>query len=166
MFGRRISFVTIATFGLGAFVALAVGVTLYMGNVVGVRSTQALISERAESLLNSLERRIDSRLKPVSDQAEWIAHLFSEGRVDLADLDRLDGVMFGALGTTPQVRNFAIVTPDGKARRWMRTEREAIAEDWSDRRNIMATLQVAREHSEPHWLPPTRELTTRRAALI
>ena len=166
MFSRRISFVTIATFGLGAFVALAVGVTLYMGSVAGVRSTQALIAERSESLLNSLERRIDSRLKPVSDQAEWIAHLFAEGRASIEDLDRLDGIMFGALGTTPQVRNFSIVTPDGKARRWMRSEREAIAEDLSDRPNIMATLKMARDHSDPHWLPPTRELTTRRAALI
>lgn len=166
MFSRRISFVTIATFGLGAFVALAVGVTLYMGSVAGVRSTQALIAERAEGLLNSLERRIDSRLKPVSDQAEWIAHLFAEGRAGFTDLDRLDGVMFGALGTTPQVRNLTIVTPDGKARRWMRADSAAVAEDWSDRPSILATLKMARDHSEPHWLPPTRELTTRRAALI
>ena len=140
MFARRISFVTIATFGLGAFVAIAVGVTLYMSSVAGVRSTQDLISERAEGLLNTLERRIDSRLKPVSDQAEWIAHLFAEARASVEDLDRLAGVMFGALGTTPQVRNLTIVTPDGKARRWMRSEREAIAENWSDRPSIMATL--------------------------
>ena len=166
MFSRRISFVTIATFGLGAFVALAIGVTLYMSSIAGVRSTQDLIAERAESLLNSLERRIDSRLKPVSDQAEWIAHLFAEGRAGFEDLDRLDGIMFGALGTTPQVRNFTIVTAGGEARRWMRDAREAIAEDWSDRPNILATLQMARDHSEPHWLPPTREMTTRRAALI
>lgn len=166
MFSRRVSFVTIATFGLGAFVALAIGVTLYMSSIAGVRSTQDLISERAESLLNTLERRIDSRLKPVSDQAEWIAHLFAERRAGFEDLDRLDGIMFGALGTTPQVRNFTIVTADGKARRWMRAEREAIAEDWSDRPNIMATLQMARDHDVAHWLPPTREMTTRRAALI
>jgi len=166
MFLRRISFVTIATFGLGAFVAIAVGVTLYMSSIAGVRSAQDLISERAEGLLNTLERRIDSRLKPVSDQAEWIAHLFAEGRASVGDLERLDGIMLGALGTTPQVRNLTIITPDGKARRWMPSEREAVAENWSDRPNIMATLKMARDHNEAHWLPPTRELTTRRAALI
>ena len=166
MFSRRISFVTIATFGLGAFVALAVGVTLYMGSIAGVRSTQALISERAEELLNNLERRIDSRLKPVSDQAEWIAHLVAEGRVRLDDVKWLDGVMFGALGTTPQVRNLTIVFPDGKVRRWMRNERAAVVEDWSARENILALLEHGREQSEPQWLPPMRAMTTRQAVIV
>ena len=37
MFSRRISFVTIATFGLGAFVAAAIGVTLYMSSIAATK---------------------------------------------------------------------------------------------------------------------------------
>jgi class 3 adenylate cyclase len=163
---RRISFVSIATFGLGAFVALAMGVTLYVSGAAGVRTTQSLVSERAEALLNALERRIDSRLKPVSDQAEWIAHLIAEGRVDIDKIERLDGIMFGALGTTPQVRSLTIITPDAKARRWLRAEREPVAEDWSDRPNILARLQHGREQKDGEWLPPLQSLTSRQAVLI
>jgi adenylate cyclase len=163
---RRVSFVTIATFGLGTFVALAIGVTLYMSSIAGVRSTQALISERAEELLNNLERRIDSRLKPVIDQAEWIAHLIAEGRVSVDDIERLDGIMFGALGTTPQVRNLAIVRPNAQARRWVRSEREAVTENWADRPNVVALVQRVRDQSMHEWLPPMRAMTTRQAVLI
>lgn len=166
MFSRRISFVTIATFGLGAFVAIAIGVTLYMSSIAGVRSTQALVSERAEELLNNLERRIDSRLKPVSDQAEWIAHLIAEGRVRIDDVKWLDGVMFGALGTTPQVRNLTIIHPDGKVRRWMRNERAAVVEDWSDRPNILALIERGRDQAVHEWLPPMRAMTSRQAVLV
>jgi adenylate cyclase len=163
---RRVSFVTIATFGLGAFVALAIGVTLYVSSIAGVRSTQSLISERAEELLNNLERRIESRLKPVSDQAEWIARLVQDGRVKVTDIERFDGIMFGALGTTPQVRSLTFIAPDGRVRRWLRNERIAQAEDWSDRPAIVEILKHAHQMTEHQWLPPIRAMTTRQAALL
>jgi class 3 adenylate cyclase len=163
---HQISFATIATFGLGAFVALAIGVTLYMSGIAGVRSTQDLVAERAEVLLNSLERRINSRLKPVDEQAEWIAHLIAEGWVRLDETERLDGIMLGALGSTPQVRNLTIVSPEGKARRWRRSERTAITEDWSDRPNIKELIERGRTQTDQRWLPPLRSMTSRRAVLV
>jgi len=166
MTSHRISFVTIAEFGFGAFVALAIGVTLYMSGIAGVRSTQSLIAERAEVLLNSLDRRIDSRLKPVNEQAEWIAHLIAEGRVSITEVERLDGVMFGALGSTPQVRTLTIVSPEGKARRWLRNERSTVTEDWSNRPNIMELVERGRNQIGQRWLPPLQSMTTRRAVLV
>ena len=112
-FFNGISLVSIATLGLGAFVAVATGVSLYTSGAVGFENTQALLAECADELLNNLERRVDSRLKPVSDQAQWIADALAQGHVDMADLRQLDGFMFGALGATPQVRSIGIVTPDG-----------------------------------------------------
>jgi class 3 adenylate cyclase len=166
MTSHRISFVTIATFGLGTFVALAIGVTLYMSGIAGIRSTQSLIAERAEVLLNSLERRISSRLTPVIDQADWIAQLIAEGRISVDEPERLDGVMFGALGTTPQVRNLTMVSPQGKARRWMRNRRAAVTEDWSDRPNVNALLERGSNQVGDRWLPPLQSMTTRRAVLV
>jgi hypothetical protein len=46
---RRVSFATIAVSGLGAFVAVAVGVTLYVSAAQSWRSTQALIAQQAEA---------------------------------------------------------------------------------------------------------------------
>ena len=61
--GRRVSFATIAVTGLGAFVAAAVGVTLYVSASQGWRSTQALIAQQAEALLDALEARLETRLR-------------------------------------------------------------------------------------------------------
>ena len=54
---RRLSFATVAVTGLGAFVAAAVGVTLYVSAATGWRSTQALIGQQTEALLDALEQR-------------------------------------------------------------------------------------------------------------
>ena len=47
MTGRRISFATIAVTGLATFVALAVGVTLYVSASRGLRSTQSSITQQS-----------------------------------------------------------------------------------------------------------------------
>ncbi|HET7297743.1 MAG TPA: hypothetical protein VFI89_03445, partial [Burkholderiales bacterium] len=65
---KRISFATIAVTGLGAFVAVAVGVTLYVNAATGWRSTQALLGGQTEALLDALEQRLDARLRPVNEQ--------------------------------------------------------------------------------------------------
>ena len=162
---RRISFATIATFGLGIFVALAVGITLYMSGAAGVRSTQALLAEQAEVLLDDIERRIDAKLQPVSDQADWIVRAIAEGRVDLEKVDRLDAFMFGTLGTTPQLRAVAIISPAGSVRRWARGERTAAVDDWSARPNLAALLEDEQTQSGPHWRPPLRSTMMRTAVL-
>src|SRR5687767_13559209 len=106
---RRLSFATVAVTGLGAFVAAAVGVTLYVSAASGLRSTQALIAQQAEALLDALEARLEARLQPVRDQADWIAGALGDGRHDLTRPAELDTFMVGALGATPQVSELALV---------------------------------------------------------
>ncbi len=59
---RRVSFATIAVTGLGGFVAAAIGVTLYVSAAQSWRSTQALVAQQAEALLDALEARLETRL--------------------------------------------------------------------------------------------------------
>jgi adenylate cyclase len=87
-------------------------------------------------------------------------------RVSLADVDRLDGFMFGALGTTPQVRSVGLLTADGKTRRWLRAAKAAIVEDVSERSPARALLERGPSLSGPEWLPPIRSFTNRRAVLV
>ena len=150
---KRISFATVAVTGLGAFVAAAVGVTLYVSAATGWRSTQALIGQQTEALLDALEQRLTARLRPVDEQADWIAEAIDDGRIDLARRDELDSVMFGALGVTPQVSDIGIVDAAGRVQRWRRGERRALREDWSARAEVRDWLAAGREQPGRAWRP-------------
>jgi len=163
---RRISFSTIAVTGLGLFVAVAVGVTLLVSGTTGVRTTQELLAERAESLLDALERRLEARLRPIDAQANWIVQAFAEGRVDLSDPVRLDAFMTGALGATPEVAAIGITDPTGLVRRWTRASTHATVEDWSDRKQIIDWLTAGRAQRESSWRPPLWTPTERSAVLL
>ncbi len=161
-----VRFASIAVFGLGAFVAASVGVTLYVSGVTGLHTTQTLLAGQAEDLLDSLEKVVLAELEPVQAQSQWIASAFGEGRIDPARRDRLDAFMLGALGTTPQVSSLAVVDPGGRARRWDRDERSAIAEDWSARAAVRDWVERGHTLAGPGWRPPIRVQNDQLTALI
>jgi adenylate cyclase len=150
---KRVSFATVAVTGLGAFVAVAVGVTLYVSAATGWRSTQAMIGQQAEARLDALAQRIEGQLSPIGAQADWIADALADGRIDLGRPAELDAFMFGALGATPQVSALGIVDPFGRARRWSRGGRSASGADWSQRLEVRKWLVAGREQSGPAWRP-------------
>jgi len=163
---RRIPFSTVAVTGLGLFVAAAVGVTLLVSGTTGVRTTQQLLADRAEALLDSLERQLDARLRPIDAQAQWIVQSVADGRIDLADSAGLDAFMSGALGATPQVSAIAISDPTALVRRWTRRSMQAGVSDWSDRKPIIDWLTAGRNQHQALWRPPLWTPTTRVAALL
>jgi class 3 adenylate cyclase len=150
---KRISFAAVAVTGLGAFVAAAVGVTLYVSAATGWRSTQALIGQQSEALLDALEQRLEARLRPVDEQADWIAAALGDGRIDLARAAELDTFMFGVLGATPQVSDIGIVDAAGRAQRWRRGERGGLREDWSARAEVREWLAAGRAQPGRAWRP-------------
>jgi len=162
---RRVRFATIAVFGLGAFVAASVGVTLYVSGATGLRTTQTLLAGQAEELLDSLERVIEAELEPVRDQALWVASAFAEGRVSLARRDQLDAFMLGLIGATPQVSGAAIVDAMGHSRRWSRDQRGALSEDWSTRATVRAWIERGRETQSSSWREPAAAPKTATASV-
>ena len=153
MAGRRISFATIAVSGLGTFVALAVGVTLYVSASRGLRSTQSWITQQGEARLDALEQRLEARLRPVQEQSEWIAAAFAEGRQGFGREAALDGFMFGSLAATPQVAELGIVDARGRARRWQRGSYTAASVDWSASAEVREWLEAGRGQESPAWRP-------------
>jgi len=151
MTGRRISFATIAVTGLATFVALAVGVTLYVSASRGLRSTQSSITQQGEARLDALEQRLQARLRPVEEQSEWIAAAFAANRVRLGREAALDGFMFGSLAATPQVAELGIVDPRGRARRWRRGSYTAASVDWSASAELRTWLEAGRRQEGPAW---------------
>jgi class 3 adenylate cyclase len=164
---RRISFATVAVTGLGAFVAVAVGVTLYVSASRGLRSTQSWITQQGEARVDSLEQRIAAHLRPIGDQADWIAGALADGRIDLGRPQELDAFMFGALGSTPHVSDLGIVDPLGRAWRWSRGARAATRADWSQYPEVREWLVAGREQTGPGWRPLLwREATGEGPALL
>lgn len=150
----RIQFATIAEFGLGLFVAASVGVTLYVSGTAGVYSTQSLLAEQAETLIDTIEHRLEMLLRPVDEQATWIARAVGEGEIDLRRIERLDTFMLGALGGTPQVASIGIVDPSAMLRRWMRSERGEVRDDLSQRASVRDWLEGGRTRTEGSWRAP------------
>jgi adenylate cyclase len=140
--------------GFGTLVALAVGVVLFLGLSSAAKNTQELLQNQAEAVVDLIDQRIGERLSPAVAQAQWIADSFSKGNIDLANTQKLDAFMRGALGATPQIAGIAIVTPLGRSRRWTRDLQDAIDEDWSTNPGLLEWVESGRNQVGSSWRPP------------
>jgi class 3 adenylate cyclase len=146
----RIPITAITAFGASSLLVVTAGIVLYLGFGQAAETTRQLGANRSETLIDAMEQSLDSRLRPVRDQARWIA-----GDIDdLSDLAALDEFMLGALAATPQVAGIAVITPDGKSRRWHRLTRSAIDEDWSGKPWMADYLAMVEKQDGPAWREP------------
>ena len=150
----RVPVTAVAVFGLGALIALAAGVVLWLGLGSAAESTRSLIQERSDSALDTLERQLRSRLDPITEQARWIASLAAEGKLDIEDEARLDAFMFGALAATPQVAGIGFFHPDGIGRVWYRGARVAVREDRSADPGLREWLRAGEQAETSAWQNP------------
>ena len=123
---------------------------LYLGFNQAAESTRQLWADQAETLVDAMEQSLEFQLKPIRDQAQWIAKDIH----DLSNPALFDEYIFGALAATPQVAGAAIVTTDGRSRRWHRSSRQIIDEDWSGRPEIMQWLEAVKTQTGPAWQAP------------
>ena len=162
----RISVTSVAVFGLGALVALAAGAVLWLGLGSAAESTRRLIHERSDTVLDSLERELGSRLEPIREQARWIVSLVADGKLDLEDEARTDNFMFGALAATPQVAGIGFFRPDGTGRVWYRGERVAVSEDRSKDPNFHRWMMTGKQAATSAWRDPIWLDTLGKAAVL
>ena len=163
---RRVPVTAVAVFGLGALVALAAGVVLWLGLGSAAESTRRLIHERSYTVLDSLERELGSRLEPIREQARWISSLVADGGLDLEDQARTDTFMYGALAATPQVAGIGFFRPDGTGRVWYRGERAAVSEDRSRDPNFHRWMMTGRQATTTTWRDPIWLDTLGKAAVL
>ena len=150
----RFPITAIAVAGSGTLIALAVGVSLYLGLSTATEDTRRLMSTRSEALVNALERRIESQLQPVVQQARWVVDRIERGNVRLDDPRALDTFILGALSATPRITGMAIVDARAQARRWGRSSVHPILEDWSDRPEVVEWLEGGASQQGPSWQAP------------
>ena len=152
--GRRYPITAITVVGLGALVAFAVGVSLYLGLSSATENTRRLMAQRSEWLVDGLEQRIASQLQPVMRQARWAVEQFERGNVDLEDAPTLNAFILGALGAVPQVEGIAITGPNALSRRWGGSSMQPLVEDWSDSPEVSAWLAAGASLTGPTWQAP------------
>lgn len=146
----RIPITIITVFGTSCLLALSVGIVLFLGFNQAAESTRQLWADQSKTLIDRMEQSLDSHLRPVRDQALWVASDIKK----VSNLESLDEYMFGVLAATPQVAGIAIVTADGKSRRWHRERRLAITEDWSNKPEIVNWLEQVEVKTQPAWRAP------------
>ena len=146
----RIPVTAITVFGTSALLAITVGIVLYLGFGQAAKSTRQLWADKADTLIDAMEQSLEFQLKPIREQAQWVANDIH----DLANPAILDEYIFGVLAATPQVAGVAIVAADGRSRRWHRSSRQVIDEDWSHRPEIIQWLGTVKEQSGPAWRAP------------
>jgi len=146
----RIPITAITVFGTSAILLVTVGIVLYLGFSQATDSTRQLWADEADTLISAMEQSLEFHLKPIREQARWIANDID----DLSNLALFDDTIFGSLSATPQVDGIAIVTASGKSRRWHRSSRKIIEEDWSGREEIIQWLDTIKTQTDPSWRAP------------
>ena len=121
----------LTVFGVATLVAVAVGIVFFLGFISATKNTRLLMSDQANVMINSMERNIALWLRPVHEQAKWIAQHVADNTNDINDMERFDQFMLGALAATDQVAGVALVTPEGLVRRWVRADGSGVTEDLS-----------------------------------
>ena len=146
----RIPVTAITVFGASLLLTVTVGIVLYLGFNQAANTTRQLWAGKAATLINEMEQSLKYQLKPIGEQARWIA-------ADIKDLSNpaiFDEYIFGALAATPQVSGAVIVTAKGHSRRWHRSSRQVTDEDWSGRPEILQWLKAVQAHQGPAWRAP------------
>ena len=151
----RFPITAIAVVGLGALVATAVGVSLFLGLASSTDNTRRLMAQRSEMLIDDLERRLESQLQPVDYRARWMVDQIERGNVKLDDPAALDTFMLGALSAAQRVSGLGIVDPLGQVRGWERPLNRPLVEDWSGNPLVIAWLKEGASRSGPSWQAPT-----------
>ena len=135
---------------------------LYLGFSQAAQTTQQLWAEDSGRLIAAMEQNLESQFKPVREQALWVANDID----DLSSLSAYDDYMNGVLAGTPQVAGMALVTKNGHSRRWGRSARDVIDEDWSSRPEIMSWLTQLEHETAPAWRDPIWEKSVNTTTLL
>jgi len=140
--------------GFGGLIAVAVAIVLLLGFKTARENTVDLLSDKAEAAIEFMVSHIDRQLRPISDQARWIAREISTGKIDVDEYTRLDAFMLGALAATPQTAGIAIVWPDRRMRRYMRQDQAVVESALPDDDDFRTWIGEIQRYTAPAWRQP------------
>jgi class 3 adenylate cyclase len=99
-------------FCFGGLIAVTIGTVLWI-SISGAKDNMLrLLGASGESIVDAMVEQVESHLAGAESQAEFIATLIAEGKLDPDDKDRLSDIMLGSLGGAPEIYGIAFIDED------------------------------------------------------
>ncbi|WP_299437843.1 hypothetical protein [uncultured Rhodospira sp.] len=118
-----------------AFAAALIAVTLPAG---GAHPQEPRLA-RAAVLANGLDGWVRARLEALQAVAETTQATVAAGLLTLDDAREVDAYVRGLMAGAPALESLALITPDGRARRYGR-DGAPVREDWGERPAVSAMV--------------------------
>lgn len=150
----QISLNTLLPASLAALVVLAVTPIIVIGYLIATDTSQRLLSERAELILDGLEGEIRGLLDPVVAQLDHARLAVLNGHVDPRDPAALGTFARGLLAGTPQVFGIGHVREDLSMRRWERDSFLDVVEPPERLPFASEAVEAAQNGRTAYWAPP------------
>jgi len=147
---------SILVIGFGGLSLFGIVTALYLGISVAFQNTRELLAEQADTLVDVMVGEIDSRLRPVKNQANWISERVASGWLALRNPDYEEVVFFldAVMAATPQVGGIAFISRGGDMLSMARGEEEMLVEDVSHNASMMEWVEAGRIDPKSVWGPP------------
>ncbi len=155
----KISITILLATAIGGLVAIAVSVVLIISALANFRNTFELMQVSANQTIDSLERQLDSQLKPARRIVEYIASQAMRDKIDLDNKREVITTMRASLGTTSDLTGIAIWRPDGReiqVRRTLKNRFVVYETDNSDNALVKGFLETIKKSKKPIWSVPLR----------
>jgi class 3 adenylate cyclase len=155
----RLSIATYLGFGLGALVATALGLLLWVTLSAVFKNTTELLNDKSRIFLGSLTAQtsqfLDATLAPVKVVANDVAN----GRVDPREDEGIMPLMRTLLAATPKVTAMAFFLADGTRVTSFREDGEvrSLRQPWPDDPATRAAVKDSEAIGKPVWGPPINE---------
>jgi adenylate cyclase len=139
---------------LGVLILAAVAPVIAIG-AIGARDLSArMLRERNDLLIEAVVTPIEALLDPVATQMGEAMRLVANATVDVDDERAFEAFVRGLMAPTPQVHGMALLSTDGRLRRWAR-EGTADALQSAEHLNVKQHyLDEAAEGAGPRWSRP------------
>jgi adenylate cyclase len=140
--------------GLGALMLIAVGSVLLFSLFESRQSLMTLLRDRWELTTDTIITRVESYLLPVEDQTKVVKRWIEEKPDRLKDERELVTALRISMAGVPQVTGIAFIGTDFNSIAVSRDKMEPLHADWSDRAEVIAAMEEARQGAPPQWGPP------------
>ena len=135
-------------------VVCAVAPVLVVTYFVNSSNANALLSDRAELMVDGLEAQLRGLLDPVAEQLEVARDYIEQNDLWLEEGAQLETYIEGFISGTAQVSGIGIIRTDGSMRRWEEGKSRAIEEPSSALPLVQGILEQVRESSATSWSEP------------
>lgn len=151
---RKFSISTVLPTALVILVVCTVAPILVVTHLINSSNASALLSARAELLVDGLEDQLRGLLDPIAVRMETARDYIEQNNLNLGDNAPLETYIEGFISGTSQVSGLGIIRPDGTMRRWEDGKTEAIEEPRRALPRVQRALDEADEATGTRWSEP------------